>query len=285
MSKKSKRKGKSDPSNAQQEIGEKNMQNTEVKVHGAVEVHPSQDSKTLHNTERQEDTSQRGKEYSLAQWSLIVAIAALAISTLYFVATALIVWQSKKSADAATSAAHTADATLKSSQDQFRTDQRPYVFASPEHGNEILTPMGIQPQYEKHFPDGRGQIQIVVKVNNGGKSPAVNALSTKSQMYTASTRDEVTRKFQEFVPEYFPGHTDILASGVEHVMPTGDWTILSRTEYEKLRRKELFVYVVGAVKYTDVFQPPLGTPYETTYCFLYLPPPGLPFGGCGGSIK
>jgi len=85
------------------------MQHSATKIHGAVEVYPSQDSKNLHTTERQEDTTQKGKEYSLAIWSFRLAISALVVSTLYFGATCLIFWQTKKSADISNLALHVSE--------------------------------------------------------------------------------------------------------------------------------------------------------------------------------
>jgi len=61
MSNKSKRKGNANPPKTQQNPSEKNMQHSATKIHGAVEVYPSQDSKNLHTTERQEDTTQKAK--------------------------------------------------------------------------------------------------------------------------------------------------------------------------------------------------------------------------------
>ncbi len=162
MSKKSKRKRKSDPSKAQQEIGDKNMQNTDsiVKVHGAVEVHPSQDSKTLHNTEREEDTRQKGKEYSLSRRTFRVAVAALTISTVYSVLTLLIFFQSKKAAEAAKSAAETADKSLKDSQRAFEVQNRPYVIIDGT-------------AYFLHDQNQKVKINLAnISYKNIGKSPA-----------------------------------------------------------------------------------------------------------------
>jgi len=189
----------------------------------------------------------------------------------------------KKSADAAKSAADTADATLKSSQQQFRTDQRPYVFASPEPGGTVMTPTGPQQKIEETLSDGSTKIYINVKVTNGGKSPAINMVCTKSEMYLG-TQKEVARKFDGFVPEYPREPALILGSGVENVVRTGDLVKLSHEEFGKVRKRELVVYIIGAAKYTDVFAPPLSVPYETKYCFVYNPT-GIPLGNCGGSIK
>lgn len=182
----------------------------------------------------------------------------------------------QKSADAAKSAAETAFATLQSSQQQFRNEQRPYIFASPQAA-------GPQSTIVQTLPDGRFQIAITVEINNGGRSPAINTFSTPSKMYLGP-RKEMSKAFKAFVPEYPMKTGDILASNVSRVVVTGELLNLSAQEMKSVNNYELAVYVMGAVKYTDVFSPHLDAPYETKYCFVFNPV-GLPLGGCGGSIK
>ncbi len=159
MSKNSKRKGTHDPSSAQQEVGKKDLQNTDVKVHGAVEVYPSQDSKTLHNAEREEDTRQKGKEYYLSRWTFKVAVAALAISTIYSVFTLLIFFQTKKAANAAKSAAETAAKQLELS-------ERPWVDADIRINGPL------------RFNANGANLDVLVTSRNSGHSPAFNATIT-----------------------------------------------------------------------------------------------------------
>jgi hypothetical protein len=97
-------------------------------------------------------------------------------------------------------------------------------------------------------------------------------------------RKEMSKKFKAFVPEYPPRNGDIVASNVSHVVPTGELPTLSAEEMKSVNNYELAVYVMGAVKYTDVFSPHLEAPYETTYCFVFNPV-GLPLGVCGATIK
>jgi len=205
--------------------------------------------------------------------------------------------QTKKAADAAKSAAEIAGATLKASQYQFRTEERPYIFASPYPGGSIVsitpaelgravlkTPNEMQPIIERPLSDGRVEIEIVVKITNSGKSPAINVVSTKSQMGIAS-RTELNQRVAAFVPQYqYDSPGSILASGVQDTVPTGEWVKLSPEELKKVRSKDLVVYVVGGIQYQDVFVPPVQIPYETKYCFIYNLT-GISFGECGGSIK
>jgi hypothetical protein len=182
----------------------------------------------------------------------------------------------QKSANAAKSAADTAFATLQSSQEQFRNEQRPYIFASPQAA-------GPQSTVIQTLPDGRFQVAITVEINNGGRSPAIDTFSTPSRMYLGP-RKEMSKKFKAFVPEYPMKTGDILASNVSRIVVTGELLTLSAQEMKSVNNYELAVYVMGAVKYTDVFSPHLDAPYETKYCFVFNPL-GLPLGGCGGTIK
>src|SRR5437763_17114117 len=76
-------------------------QHCEVKVRGAIEVHPSASSIDLHNSERWEETAQRKLEYGLSKRTHSLAQVSLLFSILYFFVTGLIFWQTKKAADAA----------------------------------------------------------------------------------------------------------------------------------------------------------------------------------------
>jgi hypothetical protein len=189
----------------------------------------------------------------------------------------------QKSANAAESAANTASTTLRSSQQQFRNEQRPYIFASPRPAGNLVTMSGIQHPVVEPLSNGRVQIDITVEITNGGKSPAINTFSTESRMYLGP-RKELQKKFKSFVPEYATGNGDIVASNVTQVVPTGNFLSLSPEEVKLVNKNELAVYILGAVKYTDVFAPHLEAPYETKYCFVYNPV-GLPLGGCGATIK
>jgi hypothetical protein len=117
-SKKSKR-NRDKKTEHQKKPSEEQVQSSETKVRGAIEVHSSVESKELHKSERQEDTTQKGKEYALASRSYSVSKAAVLISALYFVATCLIFIETKKSADAAKQAADIARDTLKISQGSY----------------------------------------------------------------------------------------------------------------------------------------------------------------------
>jgi hypothetical protein len=99
-------------------------------------------------------------------------------------------------------------------------------------------------------------------------------------------KSEARRRASEFVAEYpaIPGAVfppELIGSA-----PTGYGPKLTDTLLAKIKDGSWEIYVVGAVRYTDVFQPAIA-PYETTYCVMFIPT-GLPFGGCdffGDSIK
>ncbi len=245
MSKKSKRKRKSDPSKAQQEIGDKNMQNTDsiVKVHGAVEVHPSQDSKTLHNTEREEDTRQKGKEYSLSRRTFRVAVAALTISTVYSVLTLLIFFQSKKADEAAKSAAETADKSLKDSQRAFEVQNRPYVIIDGT-------------AYFLHDQNQKVKINLAnISYKNIGKSPAQDVFG-----------------LARFTKWRYPGeHTQ--EALLSHVVTRDlkDTEALSSTDARDLLdvKGNVMLFYVGKIHYAGFEKT---KSYTTEFCFFFFGP-------------
>jgi hypothetical protein len=192
--------------------------------------------------------------------------------------------QAIRSANAAMSAATTADATLKSSQQQFRTQQRPYIFQTPHEGFLEKTAMGIKPQIVNVLPDGRVVIGITLEIQNGGISPASNIIETKSEMFIGKP-GEVVPHFHHFIPTY-PNieSPSVLGFHLAQIVPSGEFKKLDSTQYQLVKDRKLAVYVLGAVRYTDVFQPPLSEPYETRYCVMFNPD-GFPFADCGTTIK
>jgi hypothetical protein len=182
--------------------------------------------------------------------------------------------QLKKSADAADSASHTAQDAVEASAKQFRQDERPYVwaYAVASPNNVVLPALG-----ERIF--------IRVDFKNSGRTPATNLIPTQSETIVAP-KDEARRQAREFIARYPTSPGMVFPPEITGTAPTGYGPELSETLLANIKNDDWEIYVVGAVKYTDVFQPPI-TPYETIYCFSFQPS-GLPFGGCkwgGNSIK
>ena len=88
--------------------------------------------------------------------------------------------------------------------------------------------------------------------------------------------DDARRDAQNYVPEY-PSAGDIVTPG-SGVTPISDELKFSRDEIGKLQDGKLAIYVIGGVRYRDLFDPKI-PPYETTYCYKMLLA-GMPFGNC-----
>lgn len=190
---------------------------------------------------------------------------------------------------AAKSAAATADETLKSSKQQFITEERPYVFAQPVAVGplEFNSATGKRESVVEQQIGNNFRFNIAVQITNGGKSPAVYLMATKSEM-KIGPKDDARKQAMNFVEEYPRGNI-ILAPGVSNTVPTEIARSLTFTEAGYLIDGSWEIYVVGAVKYSDLISHqtnPKILPYKTSYCFKYIPT-GLVFGNCGfgSSIK
>jgi len=193
-------------------------------------------------------------------------VIGLIVLIVYTIFTGLMYCANKKSANAAESAAKTADATLKSNERQFRMEQRPYIWAYAVAGtnNEVLPPIG-------------GKIYIRVDFKNSGRTPAIHVVPTHS-ITIAAPANEARRQARAFVAEYPPIPGAVLTPEITGSAPTGYGPMLTDKILAEIKDGTWEVYVVGAVRYTDVFQPVIA-PYETTYCVQFIPS-GLPFGAC-----
>jgi hypothetical protein len=177
-------------------------------------------------------------------------------------------------AGAAQSAAVTARTAVEASANQFRQDERPYVWAYPVAGpnNGVLPTIGEN-------------IYIRVDFKNSGRTPATNLAPTQSRTIVGP-KNEARRQAREFVAEYPMTNGTVFPPEVIGTAPTGYGPKLTDTILGNIKNGSWEVYVVGAVRYRDVFQPSI-SPYETIYCFSFQPI-GLPFGGCdwgGDSVK
>lgn len=250
MSKKSKRKRNSNPSNTQQEIGEKDMQNTDVKVHGAIEVHPSQDSKTLHNTEREEDTRQKGDEYSLSRWTFKVAVVALAISTIYSVFTLLIFIQTKKAANAAHDSATAAQNAVRQAERNMQIDQRAWLSVGTV---AIVTPKSKKPEINQ-------PLAVLITFRNTGKTPAIHAYSVHGHTWGHAPQPQVLdvcpeEDFSQPKFQQAKSYMGPISPGAELGAYTDLWVTqsLSKEQYDGIMANTLHLLVLGKVGYWDVF--------------------------------
>jgi hypothetical protein len=244
---------------------EKEFANRHVYVEPGVEIDLVQDLKDTYETSQRDNTTHNDKQLF---WTKISAGLILLYAGLTF-------WQ-----------ACTARNALTSSKDNFRSEQRPYVWASPIGG------------YVDHvrgtnfvmMPTDKGEVLIAANITltNGGHSPAIEVAMTKIG-YKIGPREQIEEEVREYKPQYADFSSEVIANGSSRV-PTGDTFTKSSDVYQSLKNGTWEMYLVGGVRYRDIFSPKI-TPYETTYCFR-VNMEGLPFGDCdfgegsfGNSVK
>jgi hypothetical protein len=184
----------------------------------------------------------------------------------------------KTIAESAKSQADTLQTTLTSNRLQFRSEERPYLVATPGGCfNDPTDPTGVRtivianPQ-----PDGGAQLCMQVTFHNSGRSPAIDTGGTNI-VHKIGRTDEVRKIVSAYTPEYLPGHGSILVAG-EGIVPGSKITTLTKEQLTGIMNGTWEAYMVGAMRYRDMFSPKIA-PYETTYC-VRLNPKGMAFADC-----
>ncbi|MGC2300052.1 MAG: hypothetical protein WA476_14695, partial [Acidobacteriaceae bacterium] len=195
----------------------------------------------------------------------------LAVAIIYY----LQLRQMQRATGAAESAAKTASGQLELVRQQFRMDQRPYL--SPEPRGDTTIPGGKTAIFSINRDSGVIALAISVDLRNIGKSPAVDIRVTPTQ-YRIGPRTEIEREVAEYVPRYPLELGSSAAMGTALTPPSGV-RILRPDEFKHIQDGTWELFIIGAASYRDIFSL-LITPYETTYCYLFVPR-GLPLHDCG----
>jgi hypothetical protein len=181
-----------------------------------------------------------------------------------------------------------ADSTLIQTQQHFQLSQRPYIWVTPRGG--------AQDREGRSFvfvPNGdKVNFAAAIDVSNFGESPAVEVSASKTE-YIIGPSATATERAKHYRPRYDPqiGGTVIPKGGAPGLNPGSDIKSLTQTEFNNFKDGAWDIFVVGGVRYRDIYSTRDNAPYETTYCFR-INPTGLPFGNCylgyqsfGNSIK
>lgn len=162
---------------------------------------------------------------------------------------------SKKSADAATSAAKSAEETVKLAKEHAHTDMRAWVLVS---GASIEAPI------EANKP-----ITVSVIVQNFGKTPAFDVYI---EVWSAGTNETDPKKFKRpklgSIPSAFSA-----APGVPLTATADPPLVIDEGWVERLKRGESRLYAYGKVTYKDVFK----EPHTTEFCLFQYPFGGILF--------
>ena len=191
-------------------------------------------------------------------------------------------------AEAAKKSADTAADTLTSTQQQFRMDERPYLWPSPHGGTNLSNP-GKPDQSVVIYVNGADiTLAAAVDIKNAGRSPALLVQITRTE-YIVGPSKKALAAARSYVPEYRNIRGSIVGTDLAQT-PVSTVRKLTKEELSQIVNGTWDAYVVGAVRYRDVFTPTT-VPYETTYCF-HVQPSGYAFAECdfgegyfGNSIK
>jgi len=215
------------------------------------------------------------------QWGTLILAALTLLFLVKYTNYARLQWKEAKrtsdqsviSANAAQSAAGTADTTLKSSQKSFEIDQRPYLVSQvPEfaelpapnkeiYANETIKNIGRTPAIRRYTAMSltrfdAGSKEKLIKFLGAGfnKLRTQNEASAKQmESYAATIREaEMDTAPQD---SYFGTNQNSIK--------------LSEDELRNLREgKGIALFYLGLINYRDSF----GNSYETQFCYIYFGP-------------
>jgi len=207
----------------------------DIKVHGAVQVFEAESAIEQHHAERKEDNTYKTATKDFEESHLLVSRLTVTLTAIYLASTLLIFWESKRSANAAESAAKTAEASLK-------IGERPYLWVP------AMIPQSTFPSKER--------VQIDVQIYNYGKTPAMDVHPTFdvfiNDVKIPHKRDD---EGQGILP---PGAT---LTYPFRITPDNEAAV---QDVESGKSK---FSIRGTVRYTDVFQ----DTHITEVCSLYNP--------------
>jgi len=185
----------------------------------------------------------------------------------------------QKSAKAANSAAIIADSTLKASQQQFRNEQRPYIWLTP--GVALSNnPMGATSL--SGLASGKIGLTINIYGMNGGHSPAIEVMHTNI-VRIFDTTEIAKKEVQNYVPKYGIGEDSAPNTGF--YLPTPLPAIeVTDTLMDDIKNDRKRIYFLARVQYRDIFMPRIDAPYETAFC-ARVRSEGMPLASCEADIK
>jgi hypothetical protein len=173
----------------------------------------------------------------------------------------------KKAADAAGKSAAAAIDANKNARDNFRQDQRPYVWLTNFRAPDLL----VHPDRPN---DVEGHATWSFHYTNYGKSPAYHVSLTHVMEIgdKATTRRRNLGQFKTSPP--IPPNKDDFTTAVSRQR-------ISQSEFTRLRNTENAIMVFGQFKYSDSS----GSPYATDFCFLWLRTGAVAYCSEGNDIR
>jgi hypothetical protein len=174
---------------------------------------------------------------------------------------------SQKAAIAATSAATTASNTLQFARDQFRIEQRPYLWIQDigfvdEKRNNLFSDRALWT-----YLGTNEQPVVNVGLNNFGRSPAVHARSTQLEVILDET-NKALKRAKEWTPKY-DNRIDMMlfpSTRGGTMFPSVHLPVIDQKLHDSLAHGKKAAFLLGAVSYTDIIQPD----FESLLPFFYL---------------
>ncbi len=198
----------------------------------------------------------------------IIGICLLAVYTCY---TIKMYCANRKAADAATTAAKAASASVKQAQQAFHLDQRAWIVALPNGSPD--------------FTDNR-EINIPIRIENTGKTPALGvAGNIVAALFSRNERPEFIYTFKSGHPHYGITGNTLLPYRTGNGDPTENFTrqyavvehgkefidriakpiILTHAMHEELSGEAAsWVAIFGEITYADVFD----VGHWTHFCYI-----------------
>src|ERR1700685_4452804 len=178
----------------------------------------------------------------------------------------------QKSSNAAKNAADTARDTLQASQNQFREEQRPYIWLTP--GVAIS---GQSAMTDASLPDLKklGKPLIVqIGATNGGHSPALTIIVPQPFMIFDTT-EKAKQAAKTYVAKYAQSRPFDLSPNSGFLLVSTRPLEITDEVLADLQFDRKRIYVLARIQYRDIFAPRAKDPYETAIC-MQINPAGNP---------
>jgi hypothetical protein len=194
-----------------------------------------------------------------------------------------------KQATAAGKQADTSLGSLKVNQNISRAWQRPYISAKAVLADDGNIINGSRPPFLWNIGNGC-RVQIDMEFVNIGTTPAQNVSATQPYFIVDENRTAtiIAQRFNHWAQ---PTSATIDGGGIiaprdPQTLPPIQRPVLTQEQCRQVMASEHTLYIVGAIKYTDVFKPVI-LPYVTTYCYRYVPGTYVSLRACpfGNSIN
>lgn len=184
--------------------------------------------------------------------------------------------QIQRSVEAANRSAGAAEAANTATQERFRGEQRPYLWADPRPYFPVPNTKNLA--LINPAPNGQFDVAAIIDIKNAGHSPAIDVVMPPA-LYKFGPKEKIRKIVRDFRPQYQRTSVrDIIVSDTV-VAPPATFIRLTKEELAHLEDGTWEMYVVGGVLYRDIFSPAIA-PYETTYCFELKHFQGATFADC-----